>query len=749
MSHFSSLDGKQLGQILAAAGLQPDIADQITAQFASLSQTCAVQQDQIEALNRQLVCQQSRQDQTGAEAERMLKALAATQDGVWDWDMLTNATWYSPRMAELLGYAPDQIRHRLSTFDRALSVRDRKRLLEQIDQHVREQTDGLNISLKLMHKTDATSNWFQIRGRVVSRTEAGEPARMLGTISPIGHFVKLERGLQGLTNVLADSSLTLTQQINRIAQIARQALGMERATISQIGGDHQVVMFSDQEPDLMTMLGRELDPAKTLCGKLMRCSDVLSIEDIAASEHGQFSETHGLPMGRYIASRITVDRSPWGALAFRHADPASEPFTEMDMQLVRLVAHLVGQCIERDSQQQALFRAKDQAEAANRAKSDFLANMSHEIRTPINGIMGMAQVLMDTRLEPDQRDHLQSLLDSSESLLGVVDDILDLSKIEAGKLSVESVPLDLKRLLTDIERLFSQTAHDKKIGFSVAVHPDLPDWVCSDPVRIRQVLCNLVGNAIKFTSMGEVVLRVSPVTDKADKEGPFMPLQIEIEDTGIGMNRAQLVRVFEQFAQADASITRRFQGTGLGLTITRNLVSLMGGVMAVRSQQGQGSCFKVMLPIAQVNPSMTRKPDAATTDVLRGEHRILVVEDSRINQRVAVKLLEQLGCSTDVADNGKLAVEKLSDPSHGYDAVLMDMQMPVMDGVQATRLIRAAELEQGRSRVPVIAVTANALKGDRQSCLDAGMDEYLSKPFKKSDLLNCLISVCQDQSSPD
>jgi PAS domain S-box-containing protein len=377
--------------------------------------------------------------------------------------------------------------------------------------------------------------------------------------------------------------------------------------------------------------------------------------------------------------------------------------------------------------------AKQRAEDATQAKSEFLANMSHEIRTPMNAIIGMTELALDTKRNPRQKEYLRAVKDSANSLLGLINDILDFSKVEARKLELDRINFSLRHNLVDTLKVLAVRAQQKGLGLACHVRSGVPDELVGDPGRLSRILVNLVENAIKFTEQGEVVVHVR--TESHDEKDAS--LLFSVTDTGIGIPDEKQEHVFEAFAQADSSTTRKYGGTGLGLAITKQLVGLMGGRIWVESAEGLGSTFHFTAHFGlgsgaqRARATKPERPAAGTGRRRRRSLRVLVVEDNPVNQDLTVQLLERRGHSAAVADNGREALRVLKRQS--FDVVLMDLQMPEMGGLEATRLIREGEKVAG-GHVPIIAMTAHAMQEDRERCLEAGMDDYLAKPIEAKDL---------------
>jgi signal transduction histidine kinase/CheY-like chemotaxis protein len=396
-----------------------------------------------------------------------------------------------------------------------------------------------------------------------------------------------------------------------------------------------------------------------------------------------------------------------------------------------------------------LSSALEQARAASVAKSEFLSNMSHELRTPMNGVLGLLELALSETLPDDVRRQLATARGSAEALLSLLNDLLDLSKIESGNIELERLPFRTADVIAALDGLFGEKARQRGLSLSFTLDPALPAWLIGDPTRLRQILVNLVGNAVKFTHQGDVAVALRA----AERDGVRVLLRAEVRDTGIGLDPTQLARLFKDFSQADSSITRRYGGTGLGLAICKRLVGMMGGSVDVKSAPGAGSCFSFTAWVGAMDEPVPPQGDAPETR--RGNvpawrapagTRALLVDDNPVNLLVGEKMLAKLGIAARTVPGGREALEALA---HGrFDVVLMDCQMPELDGFETTRRLRRGDAAVLEPNVPVIALTAQAMRGDREACLASGMNGYVTKPLLLATLAQELERLLPRPSRP-
>jgi signal transduction histidine kinase/DNA-binding response OmpR family regulator len=407
-----------------------------------------------------------------------------------------------------------------------------------------------------------------------------------------------------------------------------------------------------------------------------------------------------------------------------------------DDDILRIGEILTNTVNERKEFEKQIEESRHKAEESLETRKLFLANISHEIRTPINAISGMSGILADTEISETQKQYVNAIQSSSKSLMVIVNDILDMSKLESGKFSAEFIPFDLRAILDPLYTTYLLRTDEKGIAFSVNYPSDMPKWLFGDPTRLGQILNNLISNAIKFTDKGKVTLKIT-----FDKKGKHNEFCFSVTDTGIGIDQEKLKSIFEFFSQEDNTITRRFGGTGLGLAISKSISELLGGEIIVESEKNVGSTFKFRLTMPEASEQLKNEATVIQSD-LKGKN-VLIVEDNELNRFLAVTILKKWNANIHIAVNGEEAVKAVSKLN--IDIVLMDIQMPVMDGVAAAIIIRS-EL---KSNVPIIALTANALESEKEKCWQAGMNEYITKPYNPEFLREKIIFLTEHNSKSE
>lgn len=647
------------------------------------------------------VTERKQQEQTIHESEQRFRlTLEVTNTGLWNWDVASGAVIWTDECYKQLGLSPQQFTPSFDSITALLvDPQQKDQLLADIASQIQKK-QGYAVQFHLKHAA-GHGVWIETRGKTVKQDEQGQPLLMMGT-----HV---------------DISAQKQTELELIASKAqyKDLVDNHPHIINQFKPDTTLI-FANQR--LAELYGA---PLEQVIGQ--RWIDGLPPEEQQRARENLAAITYQNPVKEYDNQVQTADKG------LRTMHWITRGFFDDAQQLTHY--QTVGTDVtEQRLAERAINQAKQEAEAANRAKSEFLANMSHEIRTPMNAIMGLSELALQEDLPQKTRSQLNKIQQSSQLLLSIINDILDFSKIESGKMQIAPHPFFFDNLMEQLSSLFSQMAHKKQLELCWKIEPQLAQAYCGDEMRIRQVLINLIGNAIKFTEHGRVELTVSLV--KQDEHQAW--LLFAVTDSGIGISSQDINKLFRPFTQADSSITRQHGGTGLGLIISQRLVQAMGGSgIEVTSQLGQGSIFSFRLPLAPCSGAQMqtlRTQNAylqANTQTQRLIGQVLLVEDNEINQEVAGEMLKRMGLSVEVAVHGKQAVEYVK--TKHFDLVLMDIQMPVMDGYEAARAIRRFNAD-----IPIIALTAAAMIEDREKAIQSGMNAHLGKPIDRQQLYDTL-----------
>ena len=662
----------------------------------------------VTGLNLRIGAEVSKRTLELKKSENQLRyVLEATGEGIWDWDVKSNIVTHNGRWCEIAGLDDNFLIHPLEAFSALMYEDDKDSVMKKI-QACFEGADVF-LSEHRWRLNDGKIIWVRDRGKVVERGKTGEPLRMVGSVVDITDRKQFEIDIKRQS----DKKMALLKNASDGIHILDKRGNLIEAS------DSFYKMLGYQRDEL---LGAHVSKWDFNLDK-DELTEVVE-KNIESNVRVQFETVHR----RKDGTAFDVEISACGLVL------DGEPVLFASTRDVT----------ERNLAAKQLEQAKEKADEANRAKSEFLANMSHEIRTPMNGVIGLSELALESADPEEIHSHLLQINESSKSLLGILNDILDFSKIESRQLTIECGIFNIDELLESINRLFTLRASEKGIAFTIARDKQISSLVYGDQLRLRQILTNLLGNAIKFTSKGRVELNV--ILQSLNSSG--MKLNFIVRDSGIGMTPEQITNLFRPFVQADNSISRRFGGTGLGLTISLNLARLMGGDIKVESKAGEGSefNFQVTLQVAHAreNISSSIKPYGekgssqylTMIEDLKGK-RVLLTEDTKVNQIVATKMLSKLGLVVDVANNGEEAVRCLQ--KNDYDIVLMDIQMPVMNGLEATRLIR---LDPRFKKLPILAMSAGVTLDEQAACDEAGMTAFISKPIDSSELTSKLFEWC-------
>jgi two-component system sensor histidine kinase/response regulator len=642
-----------------------------------------------------------------AQSEQRLKlALENARHGLWDWDVRSGDVVLDANWLALLGYRPDEKPGRIETWSDGIHPADRDRVTEALGRSLSTADVPYDVDYRALHK-DGSWIWINTRGRVQNRDADGRPLRMMGTIHDITDrkraqqvFEEQERRYRQIVDAASDIIYRTDADGHFTFGNAAAGRVMGVSTESMIGLNYLTLIRPDARPAAQAFYARQA--------------------------------REGLATTYYEFPAVTFDHT--------------EVWFGQNVQLLAVDGVLVGfqgvarDITERKRMERELQDARDQAIDSTRLKSEFLANMSHEIRTPMNGVIGLADLLLDTPLSPGQRQHVDGIRGSGEALLTVINDILDFSKIEAGMLTVEQIDFDFRAMLASTLLPFEVVARRKQLALTAAVAAEVPAMLHGDPTRVRQVLTNLVGNAVKFTDSGEVAVHVT--VDRGSAAD--LVVRCEVRDTGIGISAEAAARLFQPFVQADGSITRQFGGTGLGLAISKRLADLMGGEIGVDSRLGEGATFWLTVPLRRAAAL-----GAATVDVgLRGR-RVLVVDGNAASRAGLLQALTGFGVAADEAEDGGQAMEALHAAATAgtpFDVALLEWDLPEASGLVTARAIRAVPALQ---EVGLVMMPTRGHRGDAREAREAGVDAYLPKPVRPDELRACITALLAAGRSSD
>ncbi len=721
-----------------------------------------------------------------SEEQRRL-AIDLNQIGCWDFDIATGKAIWNENHYKLMGLDPLKHESCYSAWRERVHPDD----LEWVEIAVITSLENctlLDIEYRIV-QPQGDIYWVLSKGRGIY-DQSGNAVRMIGVILDINDRKRMELALQ--------NSLQREKMLNHFVQTIRNSLdlqvvfkaatnaianllNLEQVTIAQYLPERKIwkhVAVFRNSPEVFNRIGLEIPDEGNPFAERLKRMEIVQVDDANAIEDEINRELAKNASGAWLLVPIIVNDQVWGSLSSRKTYNV-KPWEPQEMELAQAISNQLAIAIqqatlyqqlqlelaERKQTEIKLAQAKESAETANKAKSEFLANMSHEIRTPMNGVIGMAQLLATTPLMDDQKHFVQIILDSGDALLTIINDILDLSKIESGKLNLEAAEFNLIDLLNSACNLLSKQVFDKGINLRYQVHPNIPKMFIGDSPRLRQILINLIGNAIKFTEQGSIAIAVSGKSIAANT----YELIFAIADTGIGINSEHIGNLFKPFMQADTSISRQFGGTGLGLAICKRLVELMGGTIWVESlgnvggsppsdwtitetdtpPQGSIFHFAIGLPVHASDQSIEASDSLASIEVEiipdQLPIKILIVEDNILNQKITQLMLKKLGYESDIIENGQecLTVLANSNPAREYEIIFMDVQMPVMDGITATKRIR--ENRASPNKPWIIAFTADALAEEQKACMDAGMNDFISKPVRIKEVSRAIATYIQQQ----
>ncbi|MBF0357226.1 MAG: ABC transporter substrate-binding protein [Magnetococcales bacterium] len=674
--------------------------------------------------------------------ERFSLAMRGANDGLWDWNLETDEVYYSPRWKSMLGYKESELDNNIDTWKNLIHPDDKDWVIEKAQDCTSGHTNSFEAEIRMLHK-DGHEVFILSRAFLVNHKPGDKPDRLVGTHVDISERKKVEFFNKRNADIL--EMIAVGQPAPNIYDaIALMYEGLHPGMRCSMLELHDNKLIHGGAPSLPkeycdAVNGLVYGPNVGSCGTSTYTGELVIVENIETDPKWDVIKHVALPHGMRSCWSEPIKSSSGkvlGAFGMYYNHPALP--NPLELNDLKSAARLASIIMEREESEKELQAERSALEKANQAKSVFLATMSHEIRTPLNTIIGMGEMLSETVNTPQQKRYVSAQIKSSEGLLSLINDILDLSKIEAGQMTLESIPFNLTELVDGTTQILSVQAQDKGLVLEQTIDRNVPSQIIGDPQRLRQILLNLLSNAIKFSEYGKIQLKVSMTA-----AGHHL---FSVFDNGVGISHESQKEIFKPFTQADSSVTRQYGGTGLGLTICSQLIESMQGKIWVESQLGDGSTFFFSIPfkqiidqedleIAHASTAQHKKPDLSppTSKVV---NLVLLAEDVVENQYVLQAFLKGSSYQLEITNNGAEALDKFKNGD--YKIVLMDIQMPVMDGYTATKKIREWEDKIGSDRTPIVALTANAMTEDRARTLEAGCDLHIAKPIRKKRLFEVL-----------
>jgi len=671
--------------------------------------------------------------------ERFDLAMSVSNDGIWDWNLEDNTVLFDSRYYTMAGYEPSEFPGEFGEWAKRIHPDDIDQVKQDIVLYLTGDSTGYDVEFRFKRK-DNSWMWIQARGKIVAQDEGGNPTRFIGTHSDITERKRVEQQSQASESRLEETNRDLVEVATQISDIMSSVIAGIKGSKTQRFNNPDLVNCRQAKNCSKTDCPAYSESEPTRCWEIAGTFCNGQVQGDFAKKTGDCSlcEVYQQALNNPICKLGETFNMMIAVLANRREDleKAKETALSMmeDTERAKAETETINQHLASET-----ARANDmatQAKEANAAKSEFLANMSHEIRTPMNAILGFSEMLAEEDMTDQQTQDINTIRESAKSLLELINDILDFSKIEAGQLDIEMIDCSLGQLLNSLESMMRLQAKKRSLDFRIVASNGLPAHIHSDPTRLRQCLINLISNAIKFTDQGHVYIHVS-LEDRNNEAY----IHFDITDTGIGIAKEKQDKIFDSFTQADGSTTRQYGGTGLGLAVTKQLAGLLGGEVAVSSEIGKGSTFSLSIP---AGVDVTEQPVLGrynTTERVKSENDesrqvtfsgcCLVAEDVLANQIVIERMLKKAGVDVIMANDGREAVQQARAQS--FDLIFMDIQMPNMNGFDATKAIRVAGL-----KTPIVALTANAMMGDDNKCIEAGCTDYLAKPINRKRLFKML-----------